>query len=139
MNLSEFIHETLRDISIGITKAKLEVSDLTAIAPGSLRGEIRTTETEVTFDVAVSASSENSSKGTGGASAGASLKVLSVDVSVGADGTKEKSSSSENSNVSRISFSVPILLNAMSQNPSEAAKAEKEYLKRRVGELEKDK
>jgi len=136
MKLSAFIHETLRDISIGVTKAKQEVGDLTAIAPGSLNGERISVETDVNFDVAVSASEEAVTNKGGGVQAGASIKVLAADISIGAEGKKEASSKAHDSHVSRISFTIPMILNAGARKLSDAAKEEADYAAKRIVELE---
>jgi len=138
MKLSDFIHETLRDISIGVTKAKHEVGDLTAIAPGSLNGERVSVETEVNFDVAVTATTEEIKVKGGGVRAGAAIKVLGADLSLGADGKKEASANVHDSHVSRISFTIPMILNAGARKLSDAAKEEAEYAAMRLIELEGD-
>lgn len=113
MDLQTFVTSTLVQIAKGISDAQDQLKGSGAIVNPGLRGMFSTSKVsapivyisgvqvhikDVAFDVAITASDEQS------AEAGAGIKVWGA--RLGADGK----ASSENSTVSRVQFSVPIVL-----------------------------
>jgi hypothetical protein len=104
MNLERFVSESLLAIMKGVSSA----ADEAGKAEGKIGGVNPTVAArgidliklvrDVSFDIAVTVSTESSGGG------GADIKVLSA--SIGGKGTVTK----EDSRVSRISFSVPVLM-----------------------------
>lgn len=115
MNLEDFIAQSLSQIAKGIEKANQELADSRAIvSPKNIKGVsknnsstygmLKTDEDEwavvqeIEFDVAVTASQGKEAKAGAGISVGA--------ITLGATGKEDNKSSS----VSRIKFSIPMLL-----------------------------
>lgn len=112
MRLSDFIDQAMTEIAEGIQKAKISTSDIWAISPGSLNGERIFEKSEVEFDVAVTVvdSTEVKSDGKGGVSA--KVEVMGVSIGANLDGSKNKVSDTAKTVASRISFKVPVYMNA---------------------------
>lgn len=112
MKLSEFIDQTMTEIAEGIQKAKISTFDIWAIAPGTLNGERIFEKSEVEFDVAVTVvdTTATQKEGKGGVSA----KVEVVGVSLGGDlaGVTHKAEESAKTVASRITFKIPVYINA---------------------------
>ncbi|RRN75990.1 hypothetical protein [Agrobacterium deltaense] len=132
MELKNFIRETLVNIATGIQEAKLETSDFWAINPGSLNGERVIERSYIDFDVAitVSESVENQKEGKGGVKAEISVLGSKISGDVGRSlGTAVQQASE---NVSRVSFKVPVYMNAHYRG-DENIKQEAEYFDTRTG------
>lgn len=100
--LEDFVSDTILSIMRGVNTAATVVGaaggNLGAVNPFlEGRGPSEAIQ-NISFDVAVSAGVENSGR------AGAGIKVLSVDFNAGGDTKKS------DSRVSRISFSVPVIM-----------------------------
>ena len=91
MKLDEFVKSTLLDITKGVAAAQEET--LLFIAPGFVEGERQTGGQVVSFEVAVTVSGEG----------GGGISVMGI-------GELKGSASRESAN--RISFEVPVFLNA---------------------------
>lgn len=102
MELKEFVQETLVEIASGISaaQAQLLTDDIKAIINPVWgdNSELHKHVQNVTFDVAVTSSEKTSGSGKAG------IKVISA-FDLSGDISKEKS----NANVSRVSFSIPIV------------------------------
>jgi hypothetical protein len=106
MELREFITETLLSITEGVGEAiRRRLADVSGVAVISpvFDGEVdwKDLVQPVEFDVAVTEADKTEGRGKGG------IKVLAV-AEIGGEGTK----SWERSTVSRIKFSVPVILPA---------------------------
>lgn len=112
MDLKDFIRETLVGIASGIQEAKIETGDIWALVPGALHGK-RVSETSyIEFDVAVTVTETTESQKDGKAGVKAEISVLGSKVSgeLGGGIASTKHASAEH--VSRVSFKVPVHMNA---------------------------
>lgn len=109
MDLKEFTKETLIQIVQGVEEANAELAEKHAhvtshavknSSGGILIEENFTNAVEVEFDVAVTATETNDAKGGGG------IKVAQI-----IHGGIETSKSTENQSISRVRFSLPLVLN----------------------------
>jgi hypothetical protein len=116
MKLREFIKETLTEIAFGVHQAKVASKDLVAIAPGTLNGEVLTEKTYVDFDVAVTASEVTESGKDGKAGIRAEIEVLGSKIGGELSGGASKGLSATKETASRVSFKVPIFINANYRN-----------------------
>ncbi len=109
MKLDDFVKQTLLDITNGVAAAQEEA--LLYIAPGHVDNKKQTDPQDVRFEVSVTVAKE----------ANAGIRVLSF-------GEAKSGGSSEQ--VNRISFTVPVYLQA----PTE--KNEKHYTRQKIDEVE---
>jgi hypothetical protein len=111
MDLCEFVRASLVDIASGVQEADAAVSEIGGWVnpshrdlPGSFRSVGRphgiVTVQEVQFDVAVTASKAEGAEGKAG------IEVVGISLGLGVKGTTQ----SEAVSVSRLRFSVPIVL-----------------------------
>lgn len=125
MNLSEFISNTLFEIAEGVRNAQLRARDLMAINPAALNGERLIEKSYIDFDVSIVVSDAESGKVGGSAKAGGAIKMapfLTASAEIGGSGEKEKESTSASTH--RISFRVPVYMNAdFRDNPATATEA----------------
>ena len=112
MKLSEFVAESLKEIIIGVKIANRDVGELSGIAPGTKDGEPLEIVEDIAFEIAVTVKENKTGKKSGGGSAEAEINVVGIKASFGGKGDIEKQSTTENENVSKISFKVPVNLNA---------------------------
>lgn len=125
MRLSSFIQDTLYEIALGVELGRARAKDLIAINPSSLDGEGITERSYIEFDVSVVASEDRASKMSGSGKLGTEIKVATVfSASVGADGERESSSATSNEQTHRVTFRVPVHMNAnYAKNPAAAEQA----------------
>ena len=127
MRLSSFIESTLFEIALGVEKARVKARDLIAINPSSVEGEPIKEPNYVEFDVSVLVSdSEQHASGAEGR-ASAEIKVASIaKVTVGGGGKAEATSTARAEQTHRVTFKVPVFMNAnYRDNPvAQAAAAE---------------
>lgn len=116
MDLQKFISETLSDIIRGIHKARVDNYELSALIPGSLNGVPQDIQTKVSFDIAVTVEGESKKGTTNELNGHAKIKVLGVGVGVDSKNRFNWGRSETNTHVSRVSFEVPIILNANHRN-----------------------
>ncbi|MBI1309053.1 MAG: hypothetical protein GC129_04270 [Proteobacteria bacterium] len=119
MKLHEFISEALAEISLGVHKAKVDVKDIVAIAPGRLNGERHHETTKVKFDIAVNISENKNLKGHASGELKPEINVLGIRIGAGslaADGSAETENTHQQSH--RLQFEVPIILSANFHNDS---------------------
>lgn len=112
MELSQFIESTLFDIALGVQKAKLRAADIVAIAPNRVDGKEAGETTYVEFDIGVKTSSTNSNSSEGSGKAAARGRIWVVDASTEIGGKMDRRSEAGAEHNHRISFKVPIHLNA---------------------------
>lgn len=112
MELRDFIRETLVGIATGVQEAKLRTSDLWAINPGKLNGESVTEKSYIEFDVALTVTETAETQKGGGGGLKAEVSVLGSKVGGGAEAAISGSTGSSSEKVSRVSFRVPVYMNA---------------------------
>jgi hypothetical protein len=130
MELADFIEAALSEIAEGVHRAKANTRDITAIVPGRLNREILTEKTLVKFDIAVSAEENSSSQKAGKAGAKFGINVLGSNIEAGLGGEAGTESAESRSTVSRISFEVPVYLNAHFRDDP-ASDKEAQYIRSR--------
>ena len=125
MRLSDFIHDTLYEIALGVQLGRARSRDFAAIAPESVSGEKVAEKTYVDFDVAVVVGETDTKTKGGGGHLGAEIRVASVvKANAGADGKLEASATASTQQTHRVAFKVPIYLNAhFRDNPLATADA----------------
>ena len=125
MRLSSFIQDTLYEIALGVELGRARAKDLIAINPSRMDGELITERSYIDFDVSVVVNEEHSSKTAGSGKLGTEIKVATVfSASIGADGTRETSNVQSNEQTHRVSFKVPVYMNAnYAGNPAAAENA----------------
>ncbi|WP_145616979.1 hypothetical protein [Nitrospirillum bahiense] len=124
MKLSAFIEETLYEIAIGIDRARISARKYAAINPSRVDGNDVTEKSYIDFDLSlvVTESEESNKKGDGRLTA--EVQVVSfVKIGGGAGGQIDNSKSLKSEQTHRISFKVPVYLNANYRN-NDAAEAE---------------
>lgn len=112
MQLSEFIESTIFEIALGVARSKVACKDLISVSPGSLNGNRREQESTVDFDVALKLSTASTSSAQAEGSAKAKLRIMVVDADVSLGGQKSGSETDASEQTHRVSFSVPVFLNA---------------------------
>ena len=112
MKLRDFIKETMTEIAFGIQSAKLETAELWAINPGSLSGEKVTEKSYVEFDVAVTVTQVDEKQKDGSGNLKGEINVLGAHVGGGLFGGGKMRMESSTANVSRVTFKVPVYMNA---------------------------
>lgn len=112
MQLSEFIETTIFEIALGVARSKVACKDLISVSPGSMNGKKRERETTVDFDVALKLSTGSTSSSQAGASAKGRLRIMVVDADISVGGEKAGSETDASEQTHRVSFSVPVFLNA---------------------------
>lgn len=112
MELKDFIRETLIGIAAGVQEAKIKTADLWAIAPGALHGE-RIVETSfVDFDIAVTVSENVQKHKEGKGAVKAEISVLGARIGGNLGENRGDTEQVSSENVSRVSFRVPVYMNA---------------------------
>jgi hypothetical protein len=117
MRLSEFIEDTLYEIAVGVEHARLKARNYVAINPAQLDGELLTEKGYVEFDVSVVVGEANEASITGEKRATGEIKVATI-LKVGANGSSQEQSSStaKAEQTHRVSFKVPVYMNANYRN-----------------------
>lgn len=125
MRLSDFIEDTLYEIALGVQLAQARAKDLMAINPGSLNGELIDERSYVDFDVSIVVTDEAGTKTSGSGKLGGAIKVASVfSASAEAGGERESSQARSKEQTHRVSFKVPVHMNAdFKDNPAAAEAA----------------
>lgn len=126
MRLSNFIEDTLYEIALGVELARARAKDLIAINPSRLNGELITERSYVDFDVSVVVNEESGSTTSGSGKAGGEIRVASIfSASAEAGGGKQSSSRQAKEETHRVSFKVPVHMNAnYADNPAATEAAE---------------
>jgi hypothetical protein len=112
MKLRDFIKDTLTDIAFGIQNAKIATKDVWAINPGALHGERLTDKSYVEFDVALTVTESSSTERDGKGGVKAEIEVFGSKVGGEVGGGIGSTSEKSTQNVSRVSFKVPVYMNA---------------------------
>lgn len=128
MKLSDFISQSISEIALGVSQAKIDTRDLISVAPGTLNRKILTDKTEIDFEIAITTSKKSVGSGVGGAKAGFEISVLSSKVSAGVDGTKTKESTDSEEKISKLNFKVPVYLNAHHRSDNDTEDGERAAL-----------
>jgi len=115
---------------MGVHRAKANTRDISAIVPGRLENEVLTEKTLVKFDIAVSAEENSNSRKSAKGGAKFGISVLGSKVETGVGGAAETDSSETRSTISRMSFEIPVYLNAHFRGDPGADK-EAEYIRGR--------
>lgn len=133
MKLSDFIQETLYEIALGVNLARLKAKDLVAITPSTLNGAAIDEKSYVDFDVSVVVSESDTSKRGADGRLGGEIQVAAIGkISVGAGANAAQTTGSSSEQTHRVSFKVPLYLNASYLgNPATAREAE-EFLASRT-------
>lgn len=112
MELNEFIESTLFEIGVGVAKAKVRCGDFISIAPGNLNGVVLDQQTDVHFDVEITTSSGSEKSIKTNLKGGAGFKIFVADAKVDVGGDIDKAKSDRETNSHRVSFTVPVRMNA---------------------------
>jgi hypothetical protein len=121
MRLSDFIHDTLYEISLGVQLARARARELVAIAPKTIDGEKVSEKTYVDFDVAVVVNETDSKTRSGGGNAGTEIQVASIiKANFGGTGKFEVGANASTEQTHRVSFKIPIFVNAHFRDNQEA-------------------
>lgn len=112
MNLAEFIRQALSDIAFGVHEARVDCQEIVAIAPGHLNGKVVKNTAEISFDIAVTTASSSADISTSSSGASGFIRVVGFGAEVGGRDKDSGSQKRSDETVSRISFSIPIQLNA---------------------------
>jgi len=112
IRLADFVAEAISEIAYGIHLAKANTYEISAVVPGTLNGDSVIEKSYIESDIAVTATSEKVITGTKSGKAGAGISVLGA--KIGVDGTLASESGNKDLSgvTSRISFKVPVYLNA---------------------------
>ena len=122
MRLSSFIQDTLYEIALGVELARAKAKDLVAINPSSLDGERITEKNYVDFDVSIVVGESEDKKTRGDGRIGGEIQVVSIaKVSAGSGIERETASSVTSQQTHRVSFKVPLYMNANYKNNPAAA------------------
>src|SRR3546814_20603609 len=90
MRLSEFIHDMLYEIALGVEIARARSHEIAAIAPESISGERVSERTYIDFDVAVVVGESDTTAKAGVGRIGADIQVATiVKASAGMGGQEE--------------------------------------------------
>ena len=117
MRLSAFIHDTLYEIALGVSLGRARSRDLVAVSPGLIDGEDVSEKTYVDFDVAVVVGENDTTTKSGDGKAAAEIQVASiVKANIGAGGSLEAISKTSTEQTHRITFKIPIYMNAHFRN-----------------------
>ncbi len=120
MRLSDFVKQSLGEITLGIAEAKMLTRDVISIAPGSLNGKTILEQSSIDFEIAVTTREISTSKGNDTVSAGFEISVLGNKVKANAGGNESEGSVNDSQKISKLTFSVPVFLNAHHrENPLE--------------------
>jgi hypothetical protein len=125
MRLSDFIESTLYEIALGVERARYKARDLIAINPSRIDGEPLTEKSFIDFDVSILVGETEETKKGGSVGATAEIKVASIGKIGGTVGGKsEGTSTARAEQTHRVSFKVPVYMNANYQgNPATEAAA----------------
>src|SRR3546814_3501354 len=78
MRLSEFIHDMLYEIALGVEIARARSHEIAAIAPESISGERVSERTYIDFDVAVVVGESDTTAKAGDGRIGADIQVATI-------------------------------------------------------------
>lgn len=78
MRLSEFIHDMLYDIALGVEIARARSHGIAAVAPDSINGERVAERTGIDFDVAVVVGGSDTTSKAGDGRVGADIQVATI-------------------------------------------------------------
>src|SRR3546814_10420061 len=103
MRLSEFIHDMLYEIALGVEIARARSHEIAAIAPESISGERVSERTYIDFDVAVVVGESDTTAKAGDGRIGADLQVATiVKASAGMGGKAEATSTASQQQTNRV-------------------------------------
>ncbi|WP_146197992.1 hypothetical protein [Caulobacter endophyticus] len=113
MLLSEFIEATVYEIALGVDRARVRARNYAAVNPNDIDKKNVLERNEINFDVSIVVSENGETRKRGDAKIGGELKVASVlKVSLGGSAGIEDVAASKSEHTHRVSFKVPIYLNA---------------------------
>ncbi len=113
MRLSSFIESTLYEIALGVEKARVKSRDLIAINPSRVDSEEIRDRNFVEFDVSVVVSDSGQRISGGDGKASAEIKVASIaSLGGGVGGKSETTSTARAEQTHRVTFKVPVFMNA---------------------------
>ena len=122
MRLSQFIEDTLFEIARGVQRGQARAKDLIAISPSRLDGELVHEKSFIDFDVSVVVN-DTATGGKGGiAKVGGEISVASIGkFSAELGGAVDKKQEQSTAQTHRVSFKVPVYMNAhYRDNPATA-------------------
>src|SRR3546814_19948864 len=113
MRLSEFIHDMLYEIALGVEIARARSHEIAAIAPESISGERVSERTYIDFDVAVVVGESDTTAKAGDGRIGADIQVATiVKASAGMGGKEEATSTASQQQTPRLQLKVTGYLTA---------------------------
>jgi len=127
MRLSQFVQDTLYEIALGVHLARARALDIAAISPNTVSGDDVAEKTYVDFDVAVVVNEGDTKvKGADGR-VGGEIQVASVfKANVGGGGKTESTATASTQQTHRVTFKVPVFMNAhFRDNPEAQAEAKR--------------
>lgn len=128
MELKDFIRETLVGIARGIQEAQVETGDVWAISPSTVDGKRIVEKSYVEFDIAITVGEVSNRQKEGSGGLKGEISVLGAKIGGELDGGGKATNEARSENFSRVSFKVPVHMNAQFTNPV-ATKVREEYLK----------
>ena len=119
MRLSTFIHDTLYEIALGVTLGRARALEMVAVMPGHINGEDVAEKTYIDFDIAVVVDENATLTNTKDGNGGAEIQVASVvKLKAGAEAKVESVDQKSHAQTHRITFKIPIYVNAnFKENP----------------------
>ncbi|WP_056375950.1 MULTISPECIES: hypothetical protein [unclassified Sphingopyxis] len=136
MELAEFIRQALSDIAFGVHEARVDCQEVVAIAPGILNGQPVQLTTDVSFDIAVTTAKSSTDSRAAKSGAEGFIKVVGFGAKIGGQSEDGGSNGRSDETISRISFKIPIQLNAHFRNDP-GAETERERIKALVAARKK--
>jgi hypothetical protein len=112
MELRQFIRDAMMEIAMGIQQAKVDTKDLWAVTPAKLNGESVLEKSFIEFDIAVTVQEGASSQKDGKGGVKAEISVLGAKLGADGSGGVARTETNSTQNVSRITFKVPVYMNA---------------------------
>ena len=129
MELNEFISDTLLEIAQGVENAQLRAKDIMAINPGSLDGETIFERSYIDFDVSIVVSENDDTSKTRSGKVGGKIKIAPfVEASAEVGGSGERGTSRTTARTHRVTFKVPVHMNANYKNNAATAERAREIL-----------
>ena len=129
MRLSTFIQDTLYEIALGVAIGRARSVEMVAVSPGEIDGLDVSEKTYIDFDVAVVVEERSETTKTKEGSGGAEIQVVSlVKLKAGAKLNSETANHSSKEQTHRITFKIPVYMNAHFRNNLKALTEAKKIL-----------
>lgn len=112
MKISDFVHEALKEIVVGVTKAKRDTRNLASISPAMVGGKDVSREESVEFELSVTVTDNTERSAAEELSGGAEIKIVGMRFGIGGTGSSSEESGTQREDVSRVKFKVPVYFSA---------------------------